>query len=58
MAARGRPPLHQSQDVEAHVVLAASSEAEAEARGATIQVHAVIPGVSLGDESRMKNIRC
>lgn len=46
----GRSPFHQPQHVQAHVVLAAPSQAEAEARRPAIQVHAVIPGVTLGDE--------
>lgn len=54
LAPWGWPPLHQPQDVEAHVVLAASSEAEAKAWGAPIQVYAVIPGVTLGDEGVSK----
>lgn len=46
----GRTPVHQPQDVQTHVVLAAPSQAEAKARGPTIQVHAVVPGVTLGDK--------
>lgn len=50
VAPGGRAPAHQSQDVQTHVVLAAPSETEAEAGGPTFQVHAVIPGVTLGEE--------
>lgn len=50
MTPGGRTPAHQSQHVQTHVVLAAPSEAEAEAGGPTFQVHAVIPGVTLGDK--------
>lgn len=48
LATRSRPSLHQSQDVEAHVVLAAPSEAEAKSWGAAIQVDTVIPGITFG----------
>ena len=54
LAPWGWSPLHQPQDVEAHVVLAAASEAEAEAWGAPIQVYTVVPGVTLGDEGVSK----
>lgn len=48
LAPGGRTPFHQPQDVQTHVVLTAPPEGEAEARRPTIQVHAVIPGVTLG----------
>ena len=48
VAPGGRPSLHQPQDVEAHVVLTAPPQAEAEPGGSAVQVHAVVPRVLLG----------
>lgn len=46
-AALGRPSFHQSQDVQAHVVLAAAPQREAEAGWASFQVYAVEPRLVL-----------
>lgn len=47
VAALGRPPVHQSQDVQPHVVLTAPPQGEPEACGTPFQVDAVEPGLIL-----------
>lgn len=49
IAALGRSPVHQSKDVEAHVVLAAAPQREAKTSGTSLQVRAVELGLILTD---------
>lgn len=54
IAALGRSPVHQSKDVEAHVVLAAAPQRESETSGTSFQVHAVELGLILTDRQTGK----
>lgn len=47
-----RPPVHQPQHVQPHVVLAAAPQREAEAGGPSLQIHAVEPGLVLQQNHR------
>lgn len=49
IAALGRAPVHQPEDVQPHVVLAAAPQREAEPRGTSVQVHTVEFGLVLAD---------
>lgn len=47
VAALGRPPIHQPQHIQAHVVLATPPQGEAKTCGSSLQNHAVEPGLLL-----------
>lgn len=53
IAALGWPPIHQSKDIQSHVVLAASPQREPKTRGTPLQIHAVEFGLIL--TNRQKN---
>lgn len=51
-AALGRPPVHQSKDIQPHVVLAATPQREPETRRTSLQIHTVEFGLILTDRQQ------